>query len=60
LQIFVTHDVFLDKNVKTQQQQQQQQQENKKSNIKTLPERVIEPGTSLTKADALPPHHRVN
>ena len=49
LQNFVTRNVFLDKNVKTQQQQ------NKISNIKHLPEPGVEP-----KAGTLHLHHQVN
>jgi len=44
LQTFVTNNVFLDKKVITQQQQ------NKKSNIKTLADPGIEPGTSCTQS----------
>ena len=55
VQNVVTYNVCLDKKVKTQKQQ------NKTSNIKkTLPGPGVEPGTSRTKADALPLHHRVN
>ena len=50
LQTFVTNNVFLDKKVKTQQ----------KTTKKTHTNPGIEPGTSCTKADALPLHHRIN
>jgi len=51
----MTNNVFLDKNVQTQQQQ------NEKSNIKNpCRSRGLNPGRLAPKADALSMHHRVN
>jgi len=54
LQNVVTHYVFLDKKVKTQQQQQQIKHKN------PCRRRELNPGPFPLKADASPLHHRVN